>query len=423
MKRTSAAGAVGNPFSALKHKNYRYYWIGMTVSTTGTWMQLVAQPWLALQLTNSPFKLGLIGALQFLPQLLFSLFAGVIIEKFPKKNLLFATQISSFLIVLGLAILTFSGHIMFWHLAVSSTLLGFVNTIDMPTRQSFVIELVGKDDLTNGIALNSVQFNLARIVGPALAGVIMGIGTHGVANCFLINAISFGAVIISLFFVHPYPLETETRKKGKMTANIAEGLKFIISRSTLYMPLLFLVVGATFAMNFNVLVPVFTTDVLHLDESAFGLLMSMSGVGALVGALTMATVSKGGVRKVFLYVFPLVVGVLIVLIGFISTYLVVGFILMLISFFYMIFMASVNTTMQMNATNEFRGRVMSVYTLVVAGSTPLGNLFAGTITENFGAGIGFVACGATIIVLLLPLYTLLRKNEKKNADIEVALEN
>jgi predicted MFS family arabinose efflux permease len=162
----------------------------------------------------------------------------------------------------------------------------------------------------------------------------------------------------------------------------------------------------------NVLVPVFTVEELQLEEEAFGLLMSFSGVGALVGALTMATVSKGGPKKIFLYVFPLIAGALVLAIGFTRSYALTGITLLLVSFFYMMFMASVNTTMQMNSANEFRGRVMSIYSLVVAGSTPLGNMYAGAISEHFGAGIGFVACGAAILVLLLPLYGFLKKRDK-----------
>lgn len=382
----------------------------MAVSATGSWMQNIAQPWLAYKLTDSAFLLGLVGALQFLPVLLFSLFAGVIVDRVPKKKILFMTQSAMFVITLTLAILTFTGHIMFWHLIVSSTLLGFANTFDMPARQSFVIELVGKEDLTNGIALNSVQFNLARIIGPAIAAVVMGTGPFGIAICFLINAITFGAVIISLFFVKPYEQIKEPMKQVKMLTNIYEGLKFIFNKKELLFPLLFLVVGATFAMNFNVLVPVFTDKVLNQPETIFGLMMSMSGVGALIGALTMASVSKGGPKKTFLFIFPFIVGILIVAVGFTRVYIQTGLILMLVSFFYMIFMASVNTTMQMNSTNEFRGRVMSVYSLVVAGSTPLGNLFAGGLADKYSANIGFIACGAAILVLLLPLFMLLRRN-------------
>lgn len=409
---SSRRAAISNPFAALKHRGFLYYWIGMAISTTGIWMQNVAQPWLAYKLTDSAFLLGLVGALQFMPVLLFSLFAGVIIDRFQKKKILFLTQASSFVIILTLALLTYSGHIRYWHLIISSALLGFANTFDIPARQSFVIELVGKEDLSNGIALNSVQFNLSRIIGPALAGVIMGTGASGIATCFLINAVSYGAVILSLFFIKPYQIIKAPLKNISILADIKEGLRYIYRNQALFIPLLFLAVGATFAMNMNVLVPVFSDKVLHQTETGFGLLMSFSGVGALLGALTMAAVSKGGPKKAFLYLFPFIVGILILSIGFTGGFVLTGIALALISFFYIIFMASVNTTIQMYSTNEFRGRVMSVYSLIMAGSTPLGNLFAGAFSEGFNASVGFIACGAAILVLLMPLYLFLLKNGK-----------
>jgi MFS family permease len=264
---------ISNPFHALKHKSFRYYWLGMCVSMTGTWMQNVAQPWLAYELTNSPFLLSLIGAMQFTPVLLFSLFAGVLVDKFPKKNLLIFTQSSSLVITLILAILVFTGRIQYWHLLITATSLGLVNTIDMPTRQSFIIELVGPEDLMNGIALNSAIFNVARIIGPALGGIIMGY--WGVAICFLANSISYGAVLISLVFIKPIVPEKAPEIKEHVIKKIKGGLQYIFSRDVLFITLLILAVVATFAMNFNVLVPVFTIEVLHLKETGFGFLMSM----------------------------------------------------------------------------------------------------------------------------------------------------
>ena len=420
MSNSNAGARGGSMFSALRHKSFRYYWLGMVVSTTGSWMQNTAQPILALHITDSPFLLGLVSALQFTPVLLFSLFAGVLIDRFKKKNLLFITQIASMLITLAVAILDVTGHIQYWHLLITSTLIGFVNTIDLPARQSFVIELVGKEDLTNGIALNSAQFNLARIVGPAIAGFIMQY--LGTASCFFINAVSFGAVIISLFFVKPLEIRKEPANTQGVFANIGAGLKFIFSRNVLLMPLLFLTVAATFAMNFNVLIPVFSEKVLQLSDSGFGILMSMAGIGALTGALTMASISKKGIRKAFLFIFPMIAAALIILIGLTSHEIITGAILAVTSFFYMIFMASVNSTMQLNATNAYRGRVMSVYSLVVAGSTPLGNLFAGAVAERFSSRVAFIACGAVIIVLLLPLYLYLRRKHPNMSPEEIAAD-
>jgi MFS family permease len=402
--------SVGNPFAALRHKNYLYFWTGMFISATGMWMQSTAQPWLAYKLTNDAFLLSLVSALQFAPVLLLTLFAGVFIDRYPKKNILFITQTASLFITLFLAVMDFSGQITYWHLIVASTLLGIVNAFDMPARQSFVIELVGKEDLTNGIALNSVQFNLARIFGPALAGFIMA--SWGTASCFLINAITFVAVLVALFLIKPLPLEKTPMKQTGIFKNIWDGLKFIYTREVLLMPVIFIAVAATFAMNFNVLNPVFSIKILNQGETGFGFLMSAGGVGALAGALTMAAISRGGPKKGYIYVFPVLVGALIIVIGLTNSLILAAVMLAIVSFFYMIFMSSVNTTLQTNSTNEYRGRVMSVYSLVVAGSTPLGNMFAGAITEKFSARVGFYACGLVIVVILLPLLALRLRKEK-----------
>ena len=403
----NGGSAVGNPFAAFRHRSYLYYWLGMSVSTIGTWMQNTAQPLLAYKLTNSPFLLGLVGALQFLPMMLFALFAGVIIDRSVKKNILYMTQTASFLITLALAILTFSGHIAYWHLLITSALMGIVNTFDMPARQSFVIELVGSEDLTNGIALNSVSFNMARIVGPAIAALVISSGPNGSAVCFLVNSVSYGAVLLSLPFIRPYPLERQPLKEGNILKNIGGGLRFIYDKKLLLITLLILTITGTFAMNLNVLVPVFSSKVLHLDDTGYGFLMSMAGVGAFAGAMTMASLSKGGPRKFFIYGFPVITCVLVILVAFSRAYILTGILLALLSFFFMVFMANANSTMQLNSTNEYRGRVMSVYALVFAGTTPIGNVFSGGITDISDSKVGFFACGATALVLLMVLFLLL----------------
>ena len=407
MRHHNGAAAVSNPFAVLRHRNFRYYWIGMAVSTTGTWMQNAAQPWLAFKLTDSAFLLSLVSALQFTPTLLFSLFAGVLIDKFRKKNILIITQCAALVITLTLAILVASGHIAYWHLIISSALIGIVNTFDAPTRQSFVIELVGREDLAGGIALNSAQFNLARILGPALAGFIMA--AWNISVCFFINAVSFGAVLVSLFFIKTVAPPMKTVKIDNIFRNIGDGLKFVFGKPVLMMPVLFLIIAAMFAMNQNVLIPVLAENVLHQSETGYGLLMSMSGIGALAGALTMATISRGGIKNAFVFVFPLIVGVLVAAVGFTSIYVFSAVALAAMSFVFMIFLASVNTTLQLNVTDEYRGRVMSIYSLVMAGTTPLGNLFAGGVAESFGARAAFVACGAVVVAALVPLYFLQKK--------------
>lgn len=392
---------LNNPFVSLKHNNFRYYWIGMCISLIGTWMQNIAQPWLAYSLTNSPLLLSLIGILQFTPVLMFSLFAGVIIDKFPKKKILIFTQSSSLIITLVLAILVWSGNIQYWHILIMAGLLGVVNTLDMPCRQSMVIELVGKEDLMNAIALNSMAFNLARIIGPAIAGLIMGYA--GVAACFFLNAISFGAVLTSLFFIKLAPVEKRPKKNVRISAEIIDGLKYIYSNKILFYTVIVVAIVGTFAPNFNVLVPVFAKAVLGQNEAGFGLLMSFMGLGSFCGAMFMAALSKAGPKKLVIYIVPLVVGIALVATGYTSNFMMTGLMLVVTGFFFIIFNSSSNSIMQINACDEYRGRVMSVYTLVFAGSTPIGNLYAGMFAEQFNARVGFVACGGIIIVLMIPV--------------------
>jgi len=413
-----------NPFISMKHKNFRYYWIGMCVSLIGTWMQNIAQPWLAYSLTKSPLLLSLITALQFTPVLLFSLFAGVIIDKFPKKKVIIVTQSASLIITFILAMLVYTGRIQYWHIVVMSVLIGIVNafdmptrqsfvielvgkedlmTFDMPTRQSFVIELVGKEDLMNGIALNSMAFNTARIIGPSIAALIMAY--FGIAACFFINAISFGAVLISLFFIKPIvQIRDKLKNNNRIFSEIKAGLKYISQHAILLDTLLVLAIVGTFAPNFGVLVPVYAKEILKQNEAGFGILMSFMGIGSFIGAISMATLSKAGPKRYIVYFVPLIVGIALISTGYTNVFISTGILLAITGFFFIIFSSNVNSTLQINSSNEYRGRVMSMYTLVFAGSTPFGNLFAGFFTERFNARIGFIACGAIIVVLMVPIY-------------------
>lgn len=388
---------LNNPFKALRHKNFRYYWFGMCVSLIGTWMQNTAQPWLAFKLTGSPFLLGLVGAVQFTPVLLFSLFAGVIIDRFPKKRILLFTQSVSLIISLLLAVLVITGHVRYWHILVMSGALGLVNTLDMPTRQSFVIELVGKEDLMNAIALNSTAFNLARIIGPAVAAVLMEFS--GIASCFFANSASFAAVICGLALIKPLSASCINKAGINVIGEIKDGLGYIYRKKILLKTLLDVAVVGTFAMNFNVLVPVFSTEVLKQGEAGFGFLMSCVGVGSLIGALAIASMSRHGPHKFVLSAVPFIISVFLLLTGISSVYLLTGLFLAASGMFFVSFSSTANSTMQLNTRDEYRGRVMSVYSLVFGGTIPIGNLYTGFISEHFGPRAGFIACGLIIIFL------------------------
>lgn len=369
-------------------------------------MQNTAQPWLAYTLTRSAFLLSLVSALQFTPILLFSLFAGAVIDRVPKKHILILTQSASAVITFALFLLAWSGKIQYWHLLITSTLLGIVNTFDMPSRQSFVVEMVGHDDLMNAIALNSMTFNVARIVGPSVAGIVMG--CLGMPICFLTNSISFGAVLVSLFFIHPVTSPAAKGSKGRnMFANIGEGLRYIRQHRILLITLLVTAVVGTFAPNFSVTIPVFAKQILHQGEAGYGFLMSVMGAGSLGGALLIATISKTGPKKVILYIVPILVGFSLILIGCTNLYFLTGLTLAIAGFFFVAYNSNANSTMQLNIEDNYRGRVMSVYTFVNAGSTPIGNLFVGAMDNTFGARMGFLASGAAILILMAPFYLYL----------------
>jgi MFS family permease len=398
--------SLNNPFIALKHKNFRYYFIGMCISLIGTWMQNTAQPLLAYKLTNSPLLLSLVGALQFTPMLLFSLFAGVVIDKFSKKKILLFTQTASLLITLLLSILVWLGNVQYWHILVMSGLLGMVNTLDMPTRQSFVVELVGKEDLMNAIALNSSVFNVARILGPLIAALM--IGYVGIAFCFFANSISFAAVIIGLIFIKPFEMPKNNRVNKKILADIKDGLRYIYKDPLLFKAILALAIVGTFAMNFSVLGPVFNKEVLNQKETGFGLLMSFMGAGSIIGAMMIAIMSKSGPKKFILNVVPIIIAIFLILTGFTNMFILTGLCLAATGFCFVSFSSTANSIMQLNTKNEFRGRVMSIYSLVMGGSTPLGNLYAGVITNWFNPRIGFAACGGIIILLFGILFVYKR---------------
>ncbi|HHW58304.1 MAG TPA: MFS transporter [Clostridia bacterium] len=393
-------------FPSLTHRNFRLFWLGQMVSLIGTWMQNIGQGWLVLKLTNSSFLLGLVSAVQFLPVMLFSLFAGVIIDRFPKRKLILFTQTSFAISAFILATLTALKIINYWQILALALFNGFLNTIDTPARQSFIIDLVGKKDLMNAIALNSAVFNAARIVGPAVAGIL--IGKLGYAICFYLNSASFIAVIIGLILINVEGITPKINDvKAKVLDDLRDGLIYIKNTPIILNTILMIAILSTFSMNFNILVPVFTKNVLHREATDYGMLMSAMGTGALIGALTLASISGRGVKPIYLFGGGIGLGVVQILIGIQSNYFLTALLLALSGWFMITFSSSANTTIQINSADEFRGRVMSVYSLVFSGVTPIGSMYAGTISQRFGSHIAFIVSG--IIALVYTLYVLIFK--------------
>ena len=411
--RASTKRFIYNNFHAITHKNYRYFWFGQCISLIGTWTQTIGQSWLVLSLTGSPLLLGIVGAMQFLPITFFSLFAGVLTDKFSKKKILVFTQTVSMLLAFILSALVFTHAVKYGYIIALALCLGFCNTLDMPTRQSFIVEIVGKEDLMNAITLNSATFNLARIIGPAIGAMLMAY--LGAGWCFLLNGFSFMAVIYGLVHIEAVNYVRKKSSEESMIKEIINGLKYIKNNLVLLETIMLISIMGVFVFNYNVLIPVFTKNVLHMAEKTYGMLMSALGAGSLIGALLMSFRSKVGPSKKLMIGSSLAIGIMLILTGSSNLYYFTALSLAITGIFNMFFSTTANTTLQINSKDEYRGRVMSVYTLVFAGSAPLGNLFSGFMAEKYGADAVFMISGACtiVLILLLMIWTRLRKKDKK----------
>jgi len=400
---------IDNHFHSLTNTNFRYFWLGQCVSLIGTWMQTIGQSWLVYTLTDSPLLLGIFAAMQFLPITTLSLFAGVIVDRYPKKRILLVTQGISMILALLLAVLVFTHTIRYEYLMVLAVLLGITNSIDIPARQAFLIEIAGREDLMNAIALNSVTFNLAKILGPSLGAVLMA--TLGAGWCFLLNGISFVAVLYGLAKIKARPFVRD-RISNTMIREIKDGLQYIYRDRVLLQCVLTALVMGIFAYNYSVLLPVFVKNILHQEATIYGVLMAALGAGSIVGALTISGKNRPGPRMNIMIISSAVVGVLYILHGFTSQYIAIMFLLAGIGAFSIYFSTTVNTILQVNSRNEYRGRVMSVYSLVFSGATPIGSIFTGIAISRSGVAETFRLSGWMIVCLILLVSVVFLKTKK-----------
>ncbi len=387
--------------TALSHRNYRLFFVGQGISLAGTWMTAVAQAWLVLQLTGDPFDLGLVTAAQFLPVLVLGLFGGLIADGLPKRPTMYATQLIAMAVSGVLFVLAATGVVELWHVFVLAIVMGVRNSIDMPTRQAFVVEMVGREDVGNAVALNSAMFNGARIVGPALAGIT--IGAFGVAFAFLIDAVSFLAVLIGLYLMDEgelriAPRMAQARSIGAVVENLAEGLSYVRRTGVVLLAVTLIGVVGTLGMNFNVIVPPLSEDVLHVGATGFGFLMAASGLGSLIAALAIAF---RGTRPSRMLAGAALLGVSELVIGLSGSYLGDLGLMFLAGVGAISMMATANTTIQLAVPDALRGRVMAVYTTVFAGTAPIGGLLMGAIASGSGAQIAMFVSGAASIVAVL----------------------
>jgi len=385
-----------NLFKSFKHRNFRMYFIAQIISVTGTWLQMTAMPWLVYSITNSPLLLGTVSFLGQIPILLISPFAGAAADHYNKRKILIISQLVLALQALLLAVLTISGKIQIYHLFILAILLGIASAFDMPARQSFIIELVGKDDLMNAIALNSFIINSTRMIGPAVAGIL--VASFGEGLCFLLNSISFIPVIIILFIIKS-TLISHADKSTPISQKLVSGVNYV--RNSKDISSLILMISATSAIiSFPmVLMPVFVKEVFKLDVKFLGILMSASGIGTLIGALRIASnKSSGNLKKIIFYS---AIGFGISVIAFSlskNIYLTILFIAC-VGYFMVSQLVSTNTLIQMLVSDDMRGRVMGFYTMAFMGFAPLGSLTAGVLAHKLGAPVTVTIGGTMCLVL------------------------
>ena len=392
--------ALANASRVFRHRNYRLFFGSQMVSLVGTWMQTVAQAWLVLELTGDPFVLGLATAAQFLPVLVFGLFGGLIADALPKRRTLIVTQVVQMLLAFCLFALTASGRVEVWQILVLALLLGFSNAVDMPTRQAFVVEMVGREDLPNAVAINSATFNTARIIGPALAGLL--IGMTGMSTAFLVNGVSFLAVIVGYGLMRDEELlrPDSLHRPGSaraMATSLAEGLRFIRSSQVVLLAMVVVGVASMMGLNLGVVVPALASEVLHVDAAGFGLLMAATGVGSLLAALWIATLPT--VHVGLIAGGAIVMGAAEVVAALTNAMPVALLAMLAVGFGAIGMAATANTTVQLRAPDALRGRVMSVYTVVFVGSTPLGGLLIGAIASALGVAMALAVGGASCVAV------------------------
>jgi len=401
-----------NPFLALHYRNFRLYWIGMCISLIGTWMQNIAEPWLALSITNNAFLVSLVSAAQFVPTMLLSLFSGAILDKVNRKHVLMITQTGYLVISIIFSVMIFTGHIQYSYILILAFCLGLFNAFDAPCRQSFIYELVDKkEDLPNAIALNSMAFNVARILGPSIAGLVMA--SMGVGACYIINAVSFLAILTSLFFIKTQYADVRNSTHKRIMEDIRDGLHYVRDRKILITSLIVLLIVTTFVPNFNVLISAYSKFVLKGNESTFGYLMSFLGLGSFFGAFLFALNSRKGPQRIIIIVMPFVTAVFLIMSGIVSNFAAAGILLALTGFSFVLTTSTINSTLQINTDPQYRGRVMSLYTLVFQGSTPVGSMYAGYFTQQFSPHWGFYSCGAAVLILMSGAVVFYRRHNRK----------
>lgn len=392
-------------FRSLKLRNFRLYFIGQSVSAPGTWMQLVAEGWLVLQLTGSGVALGIVSSLQFGPLLVGGAWGGVLADRMDKRRVVLVTQMMKAALAGLLGLLVVTGLVNMWMVYGVALAGGLVEVLDNTARRSFVMELAGREHVANAVSLTGALWTVSRITGPAIGGLIISVA--GVGPCFLINAVSYVGVLVALYRIRPSELFTSERV-ARGPGQVREGIAYVLGEPRLRLPLLLMAVAGTLAYNFRVVIPLFATDVFNRGPGVFGLLFSTMSVGSLAGALY--TASRHKVHERFTAAAAMVMGMMIVLTAFAPTLLLVIAGLIAVGATSASFSATTQATLQLRSEPRFRGRVMALYSVVFLGTTPLGSPLVGWMAEKFGVRTAFGVCGAaTALAAAAVLIALTRR--------------
>lgn len=406
---------ITGSFRALNHRNFNLFISGQAISTIGTWMQNIAQPWLVLELTNNPLLLGVVVSAQTVPQMILSFYAGVIVDRIPKRRILIITQSCYAVLAFTLGFLTSMHWVRYEHVLIVALAFGFLNTIDMPTRQAFMIDLVGKEDLMNAIAFNSTIFNVSRIIGPTIAGIL--IKTSGLATCFYINAISYIPVVIQLLRIDtPIRRVKSTIKPEKIGKEMVEGIRFVLASPVMRMIFFLFLIISIFTINFSVLNPVLAKKDFASDAGGLSFLMTCMGIGALIAALTVIFLNLNKSTMKLILISSFMLAFFITAIGFTKNLTMAGISLAFVGYSMILFSTSVNTMLQLESDDAHRGRVMSIYFFVFVGITPLGAMYAGALSKIYGARLTYMLSGFIgLIGCFITLFWIRCKNRTANA--------
>ncbi|MBI5144810.1 MAG: MFS transporter [Candidatus Omnitrophica bacterium] len=390
-------------FSSLKVREFRIYWLGMFVSLVGTWIQTIAQSWLVFQLTHSSFLLGVVGFLGFIPVFILSLFGGVVADRFNRRNTLLFTQSAFMLLAFLLAISTQLRLITPRQIMLFAVLNGIVMAFDAPSRQSVVVDLVGKAQLLNAIALNSIAFNSSRIIGPALAGIL--IASIGMSGCFYVNGISFLAVIIALLLIKINHSVSEN-KNTNFSKDLIVGLNFIKNNLTILILIVMVGVTSLFGISYVILMPVFASDILKAGAKGLGILMSAVGIGALIAGLVLARIGDFKHKGRLLINSAIIFSVSLVFLALSKTYLFSIITLIILGWSSVTAISLINTLLQTLAPDEVRGRLMSAFMFTFAGIMPFGNLIAGSLAQKLGVSVAIMTSGIACTIFFLLVNSL-----------------